>query len=406
MKSLKYIGPGIVVAATGIGAGDMITAALSGAKYGFVIIWAAVIGAVLKYFLNEGIARWQLATGTSVLEGWNQRFPPAVSLYFIVYLFIWGFIVAGALISACGLAAHAIMPFFPVRLWGIIHSLIALLLVYLGRYKLIEKLMKFFIALMFIVVVLSAILVQPEWGEIVKSLFLPKIPKGSAKFIIGVIGGVGGSVTLLSYGYWIREKKWIGEKFSKRIKIDLLVAYILTGLFGMAIMIISAGVKAEIMSGSKMVIGLAERLGSIIGTTGKWIFLLGFWGAVFSSMIGVWQGVPYLFTDSVKAYKRRDKKMPETKIDISSWQYVFFLLYLSIPPQVLLFFGKPVWIVVIYTIIGAFFMPFLAVLLLIMNNRIKWVRDFKNNLVINVILLVALILFLILSIKEISQIIA
>ena len=66
MKFLKNIGPGIVVAATGVGAGDMIAASVAGAKYGTVIIWAAIVGAVIKFVLNEGMARWQLATGTTV----------------------------------------------------------------------------------------------------------------------------------------------------------------------------------------------------------------------------------------------------------------------------------------------------------------------------------------------------
>jgi Mn2+/Fe2+ NRAMP family transporter len=400
---LKTLGPGIVIAATGVGAGDMIAASVAGAKYGTTILWAAVVGAVLKYFLNEGVARWQLATGTTVLQGWIHKFHSAISMYFIAYLFVWGFIVGGALISACGLAAHAIFPFFSTAVWGIIHSLLAVILVYFGSYKLVERSMKFFIGMMFIVVFISAILSHPDWPVILKSLIIPRLPAGSAKFIIGVIGGVGGSVTLLSYGYWIREKKWVGKEFCKTVKIDLIAAYVLTGLFGVAIMIIAAGVRPEVITGSKMVIALADRLGAAAGPIGKWIFLVGFWGAVFSSMLGVWQGVPYLFCDTVQVYKNKSFTISETKIDVRSPYYLFFLFYLAIPPLLLLFLGKPVWIVVIYSIIGAFFMPFLTVLLLIMNNKISWVKDLKNNLLINLMLLFALILFAYLSVTGIIQ---
>lgn len=399
----KTLGPGIVIAATGIGAGDMIAASVAGAKYGTVILWAAVLGAVLKYVMNEGIARWQLATGTTILQGWIHKFHPAVSVYFIGYLFIWGFIVAGALISACGLAAHAIFPSLSAAAWGVIHSLSAVILVFFGRYRLVERLMKFFIGMMFIVVFVSAILTHPDWWEISRSLIMPRLPAGSVTFIIGVIGGVGGSVTLLSYGYWIREKKWIGKDFSRTVKTDLIAAYVLTGLFGVAIIIIAAGVKPEVITGSKMVIALADRLGAAAGPVGKWVFLVGFWGAVFSSMLGVWQGVPYLFCDTVQVYKNKNFNISETKIDVRSPYYRFFLFYLAIPPLLLLVFGKPVWVVVIYSIIGAFFMPFLTVLLLIMNNKISWVKDFKNNLLINLMLLFALTLFAYLSITGIIR---
>ncbi len=77
------------------------TATVAGSKYGFAIIWAAAVGALLKCVLNEGLARWQLATGTTLLEGWVQRLGKWVQVYFFIYLILWSFVVAGALISAC-----------------------------------------------------------------------------------------------------------------------------------------------------------------------------------------------------------------------------------------------------------------------------------------------------------------
>ena len=53
---LQKIGPGIVVVATGVGAGDMIAASVAGAKYGTIILWAAVVDAVVKFFLNAIVA--------------------------------------------------------------------------------------------------------------------------------------------------------------------------------------------------------------------------------------------------------------------------------------------------------------------------------------------------------------
>ena len=64
---LATIGPGILVAATGVGAGDLATATFTGTKLGTAILWAVVVGAVLKYVLNEGLTRWQLATGTTLI---------------------------------------------------------------------------------------------------------------------------------------------------------------------------------------------------------------------------------------------------------------------------------------------------------------------------------------------------
>lgn len=424
----KDYGPGIAVAATGVGAGDLVTASVAGATYGTAIIWAAVVGAVIKYSLNEGIARWQLATGTTIVEGWQSRLHKIVSWYFIAYLVLWSFIVAAALISACGLAAHAMIPSLSVTAWGVIHSILGVILVLVGRYLWFERLMKLFTGLMFVTVLMSAFLVQPDWGLLISSVMSPSLPEESSKFLLGVMGGVGGSVTLLSYGYWIREKGWHGKDHHHHTQRDLGVGYGLTGLFGVALVIIAAEVNPNVVTGDTMALEVAQRIEAVSGVTGKWIFLLGFWGAVFTSLFGVWQSVPYYFTDFVLSFRLRLSNIPSPcvngacppaspnheKLDgasgaqhanlSSSPLYRGYLLYLAFPPMLLLLFGRPVWIVVIYSIAGAFFMPFLALTLLWMNNKRDWVGELRSGWITNLLLLMSLFLFGYLCFIELSEI--
>lgn len=49
-QKLKMIGPGFVVAATGVGTADMITAIVIGTSFGMTFVWAIIVGAILKYF--------------------------------------------------------------------------------------------------------------------------------------------------------------------------------------------------------------------------------------------------------------------------------------------------------------------------------------------------------------------
>jgi Mn2+/Fe2+ NRAMP family transporter len=90
----RSLGPGFVVAATGVGAGDLIAASVAGRKFGLAVLWVVALGALFKWVLNEGVSRWQLATGTTVLEGWIMRLPRWVGTYFLGYLFLWGLLVA------------------------------------------------------------------------------------------------------------------------------------------------------------------------------------------------------------------------------------------------------------------------------------------------------------------------
>jgi Mn2+/Fe2+ NRAMP family transporter len=401
MIRLRELGPGIVIAATGLGAGDLIAASVAGAKYGVAILWAAVMGAILKFTLNEGLARWQLATGTTLLEGWVRRLPRFWSVYFFVYLLLWSFIVAGALMAATGLAIHALVPAVSVEAGGAVHSLLAAALVLLGRYRLLEVMMKFFIGLMFAVVLYCAVALQPDWGAVAAGIVVPRLPEGSVFFLLGVMGGVGGSVTLLSYGYWIRERGWSGPERLRQVRTDLLVAYGLTGLFGIAIMIIAAGVSPEVLSGSKMVLGVADEMGATVGDIGKWAFLIGFWGAVFSSMLGVWQGVPYIFADFVHEWRRSpDEKV----IDTRSVPYRAYLAYLALPPMILLWAGKPVWVVLVYAVAGAAFMPLLAGLLLYMNGFRDWLGPLRNRVAGNLALSATLVLFSVLLVNKLLSV--
>lgn len=400
MIRLRHLGPGIVIAATGLGAGDLIAASVAGARYGTAVLWAAIVGAVLKFALNEGLARWQLATGTTLLEGWVRRLPRFWSIYFFVYLLLWSFIVSGALMAATGLAAHALVPAVSVEAAGVVHALLAAVLVLLGRYGLLEWLMKFFIALMFAVVLYCAIALKPDWTGVLTGMLVPRLPQGSLFFLLGVVGGVGGSVTVLSYGYWIRERGWSGPERLGQVRLDLGVAYVLTGVFGIAIMIVSAGVSPEVVSGSTMVLGVAERLGATLGEAGKWAFLVGFWGAVFSSMLGVWQGVPYLFADFVHEWRGNTT---DKVIDTRSTPYRIYLAYLALPPMLLLWLGKPVWVVLIYAVAGAAFMPLLAGLLLYMNGYRDWLGGLRNRWPANVALVAALGLFALLLVRKLAD---
>ena len=123
------------MAATGVGAGDLLTASLGGSALGTVIIWAALVGAFFKWVLNEGIARWQMATGTTILEGWVQRLGHWIRWVFFIYLIAWTFLTGGALVNACGVAGTGLIqltqnPEISKVLWGIFHSLLGLTLVW------------------------------------------------------------------------------------------------------------------------------------------------------------------------------------------------------------------------------------------------------------------------------------
>ncbi len=401
---LTIVGPGLAIAATGVGAGDMVAAAVSGSRFGIAIAWAAIVGALLKYVLNEALARWQLATGTTLLEGWVEHLGRWIQYVFMSYLVVWSFVVAGALISACGLAAHALVPALSVTAWGALHSVVAAAVVLIGSYGLFERLIKVFIGLMFVTLIGCALFVDSPVATLTATVVEAAVPAGSTVAILGVIGGVGGSVTLLLYGYWIREKGWEGTGWMRMVRVDLAVAYVLTGLFGLAVVVLathSLYQTGEEIAGSDGVIKMASMLEQVIGVTGRWTFLLGFWGAVATSLLGVWQGVPYLFADFAGLMKQGPGENRSARVDVRSNWYRGYVVWLALPPLSLLYFGRPVLLIVIYAVMGAMFMPFLAATLLYLNSRREWIGGgFRNGWLATTLMVLCLVLFSYLGVRQ------
>lgn len=416
---LAAIAPGILIAATGVGAGDLMTATLGGSVVGVGIVWAAVVGAALKWFLNEGIARWQMATGTTLLEGWSERLGAWIRWVFLVYFLIWTIVTAGALISACGVAGLAIVPVHRVEAfrwlaesvhgllgvegdvsdaavskiaWGVIHSLVGLVMVRLGGYGLFKRFMGVCIAVMFVTVMVTACLMLPTLAD-GTSPRATRLDSGETlHWILSLIGGVGGTVTLLSYGYWIREAGRSGARGLSECRLDLAIGYSMTALFGVAMVFIGSRVTIS-DDGASTALELSKRLEGVLGLAGSWVFRIGFWGAVFSSLLGVWQGVPYLFADFValgtgmSADRRRALDYTKTRA------YRGYLLGIAVIPLVLLWTSVK-QIQTTYAVLGAFFMPLLALTLLIMNNRVAWVgAAYRSRRLTNVVLSATLLFF-------------
>jgi Mn2+/Fe2+ NRAMP family transporter len=399
VRFFAIIGPGLLVAATGVGAGDLATASLAGSFLGPAILWAALVGAFLKYVVTEGLARWQLATGDTLLEGVVRHFGPIAGWVFLPYFIFWSFFVASALMNACGVTLHAMIPVFDDArtgkiVFGALASLIGLALALKGGYALFDKVMRVCIGVMFVTVVVSAAFVWPGTGAVVSGILVPRIPdldgQGLA-WAVALIGGVGGTFTVLCYGYWIREEGREGTEALRTCRIDLGVGYLMTALFGVAMVIIGSTIEIE-GGGATLLVDLSGRLAERLGPTGSWLFLIGAGGAVFSSLLGCWQAVPYLFADVWSLVRHRNGDGPDRRpgVDTASRPYRGYMLALAFLPMAGLF-SSFAEVQRFYAIVGATFIPLLALVLLILNGRAAWVGEKNRNKPLTAGVLVAIL---------------
>jgi hypothetical protein len=153
----------------------------------------------------------------------------------------------------------------------------------------------------------------------------------------------------------------------------------MTAVFGIAMVIIGSTIEVE-GKGARLIVNLAEQLEGPLGTAGKWVFLVGAFGAVFSSLLGVWQAVPYLFSDLWGLLRRNpEETSEEAAVDTRSLSYRGYLVGIAVVPMAGLFMSFRE-IQKLYAVVGAAFVPLLAIALLILNGRTEWVgRRFRNG---------------------------
>jgi Mn2+/Fe2+ NRAMP family transporter len=400
---LRYVGPGIVIAVTGVGAGDMVSSLVAGTDFGMTLIWAVVLGALLKYFLTEGVGRWYMASGQTILQGWHSLGRGA-TYYFVIYVFIVTFVFGAAVTSTAALAVEAAFPdVLPVWAWAALHGVGAFIVVGIGRYEFFERIMKIFAGLKFGAVILLAILLAPSLGELALG-FVPRIPEGALINVLAIIGGVGGTYSLAAYTYWVRERGWRHSSWIPTMRTDLTFGYALTALFMVSMLVIGAellfGTGASI-SDDEGLVTLVDPLQDRFGLLVRWVFLIGFWAVATGAMLGAWNGGAYLFADCVRTIREVPDEEAEEYLSEKSIYFRGFLAWMTFPPMVLLTFGQPVLLVIVYASLGALFLPFLAITLLLLLNSGRVSPEYRNRTVSNAFLAASVIPFVVVGVQEV-----
>lgn len=404
-RKWRQLGPGLVVAATGVGAGDLVATLVAGSRFGYALLWAAVIGCLVKIALSEGSARYHLATGSTILAGWRSL-GRWTQVYFGIYVVLWGFIYGATAMSATALPLAAMFPVLPLGAWAVIAGLAGFVFVWFNRYAAFELAMKLLVGTMFVVMVGLAVLVAPGLPDIVSGLAL-RLPEGALFYTLGLIGGVGGTITTAAYGYWVQAKGWRGLPWLPLMRLDNAIAYAVTGLFVIAMLIVgaellhAAGIALE--DSDRGLLGLSDVLEARFGRAIATAFLIGFAATALSSLLGVWHGMSLFFADWF--YLLRGMPPSGAGTGEGSPAFRAYLAWLTFPPMLLLFADRPFLLVIVYGAFGALFMPFLAITLLFLLNSRRLPAEARNGWLANVGLAGSALLFVLLTAQQAATLI-
>jgi Mn2+/Fe2+ NRAMP family transporter len=195
----------------------------------------------------------------------------------------------------------------------------------------------------------------------------------------------------------MREAGWRGPERLQSARTDLTLSFTLVFFFCVSMIFLSTQIDwqgAILDEGPRLCLLLADRIGQEIGPIGRAVFLLGFWGAAFSSVLGVYHGVPFLFDDMLHVWQRRTPQGQQ------GTAYRSWAIYLALAAISSLIIRRPVWLVFAYTVVGSMFFPFVISTLLWLNNSSRMLRQARNGPMVNGVLGAALLLYVYLAVRS------
>ncbi len=139
---LKAIGPGLLWAGAAIGVSHVVQSTTAGAHYRYALVAIILITAILKYPFFEFAPRYTIAKGESLLDGYCKIGPLAVGIFLVLTFGTMFTVQAAVTIVTASLAPYVFGVTLNPVLWSIILLSSCLLILLIGKYSLLDKLIK------------------------------------------------------------------------------------------------------------------------------------------------------------------------------------------------------------------------------------------------------------------------
>ncbi|WP_406696821.1 Nramp family divalent metal transporter [Singulisphaera sp. Ch08] len=237
LKALGQIGPGLILAASIVGTGELINTTSLGAKAGFSLLWLIILSCLIKVFVQVELGRYAITHGRTTLAAFNTLPGPRLGTSWLCWLWLFMMLATQAQIAAMegtvGQAAHMAFPdasravasfagqispafgtFLETRqehFWASLTTLAAIVLLLSGGYKRLERITTILVAAVTLFTVASVLILQWTSFRInvanLKEGLEFSVPPMAIALAFSAFGitGVGAS-ELFAYPYWCIEK--------------------------------------------------------------------------------------------------------------------------------------------------------------------------------------------------------
>lgn len=212
-ERLRWYGPGLLWVLSSVGSGSVLFTPRVGSRYGYELLWAALLVILTEWIIIREVGRYTVVTGRTILHGFRDVPGPrgwAVWAIFVPQLVAAVVTIAGI----AALAGSALMIALPgsQALYATLLILASIVLVVTGRYKGVERISSLLAGVMVLAAVTAAVLVFGSPGEVATGI-VPTIPGDfDFYFILPWLGFIlSGAAGVMWYSYWVAERGYGGE---------------------------------------------------------------------------------------------------------------------------------------------------------------------------------------------------
>lgn len=389
---LRQLGPGLIISAVIVGSGELIVTPKLGAAVGFQLLWFIIIGCFIKVFVQIELGRFAIANRMTTLQAMNTMPGPRFIVSWLVWLWLLMYIALVFQVAGMvgGLASVFELAGLPLKNWllTILVAASCAVLLVVGRYSLVEKLSTALVAL-FVLATLIAVgaLQTTEFAitaaQLGSGLTFQLPEKFTTAFAAFGIIGVGAS-ELIYYPYWCLEKGYgqaIGPNdetpgwrlramgWMRIMRIDAWVSFSIYTTTTLAFYLLGAAIlhaKGLQVENSQMISTLSHMYRETFGQWSFWLFLVGAFAVLYSTVFGATASNARLFADALSLYGIVKYKTPE---DRTRWVKIGCVLLPIAFAAVYLTLGDPVSLVFVGALAQGIMLPFLGVAALHFHYR-------------------------------------
>lgn len=377
----RRIGPGLILAATVVGSGELVATTVLGAESGYTLLWLILLSCAVKVVVQHEIGRYAIGTGETTLEAFDKVPGPRFGVSWLIWM--WLVMVGsllfsiGGMLGALGEVFSMILPGAPIHVWVPGISAVTLALLYFGRYSLIEKASFVLVGLLTAMTVAGAMLLlrRPDlfaWSDVAQGLRF-QFPEGGLSTALTVFGATGvGAAELASYPYWCIEKgyaRFVGPRedtqawreradgWMRVLSLDVAASFVVYTFATVAFFLLGAGVLhslGQTPSGPETIQALSRMYTDILGGWSRPLFLAGAIAVLYSTIFALTAAYSRLVADfagMLGVYDRHDyaKRLTATR--------VMTAVFLIVPCFTFYFVREPVVMVKVSGIAQAILLP-------------------------------------------------